>query len=104
MHNQNDLHTWFYTILGSSEPHKQQEPVIYHVYQPKQNLEGLNWEDFIDIAILLKQHCPRADTANLKDDELKRMVLSLPNFIGQSTYPTNGDLSAILTAWIQLEG
>jgi FeS assembly protein IscX len=101
MHNQNDLHTWFYTILGSSEPHKQQEPVIYHVYQPKQNLEGLNWDDFIDIAILLKQHYPRAYTANLKDDELKKMVLSLPNFIGKPA-ATSGDLSAIITAWIIL--
>lgn len=101
MNNTDNYLSWFLGVLGSSESRKQQEPVIYHAYQPKKNSEGLNWEDFIDIAILLKQHYPKADTANLKDDELKKTVLSLPNFIGKPI-TTSGDLSAILAAWIIL--
>jgi FeS assembly protein IscX len=60
----------------------------------------MTWDDVEAIGEALAEAHPRANYLMISDDELARLVVALPGFVGPATPPDPFVLSAIGAAWV----
>jgi len=62
----------------------------------------LSWSDRENIAKALMQNFPETERLSLPLDQLKQMVVSLPEFSGPPEPPKPAHLESILWTWMRL--
>ncbi len=63
----------------------------------------MNWNNYPEIAEALAKQHSGVDFINIKEEEIRKLVLKLPDFEG-AEYPEDSDvLDAILTVWIDID-
>lgn len=63
----------------------------------------LHWDNQADIAQALIRTYPEADRLSLSMDDVRRLILTLPDFCDHETPPNDAYLRAILAHWIRLD-
>lgn len=63
---------------------------------------GLRWENYCEIADALNEAYPEQPLLDLGDDELLKMVTSLPDFEDAATPADERALSAIWNRWVSV--
>jgi FeS assembly protein IscX len=59
----------------------------------------INWNDTLEIGILLQEQFPDLDPYTVRFTDLHRYVTALPGFVGDPLKSNEGILEAIQTAW-----
>jgi len=59
----------------------------------------LNWDNAVDIGILLSETHPELDPLSVRFTDLHRYVTELPDFKGDPKQSNEGKLEAIQMAW-----
>lgn len=59
----------------------------------------INWNDVLEIGILLQEQYPELDPYTVRFTDLHRYVTALPGFIGDPLKSNEAMLEAIQTAW-----
>lgn len=64
---------------------------------------SLSWEKYWEIAEALNAVHPTQDLIHLKDEDLLKMIVALPDFDDEPVPPSSKDLEAVLTCWTELD-
>ena len=62
----------------------------------------LQWERYWEIAEALNKAYPAQSLVGLKNEELLKMIVSLPDFADEPVPPGDRELEAVLTCWTEV--
>ena len=64
--------------------------------------QNLTWKDIPDVAAALEHYYPDVERLDLTAEDLRQLIVALPEFRDEAQPPSRADLDSILWHWMRV--